>query len=182
MSYVARCRATRTLMRRTVSQALLAFLLTYICTLTASAEDLSKLVKKAVEKSTLDQPGTKPFHLKATYAPSRDRDKASNRNGEIEIWWESPTRWRRELKSPDFHQVAILDGTHQWQKNDGDYFPEWLRELTTAIIRPVPLPMNVLEDRIKNGEVKRLGPQLNITWDPAVVPATPRPMPKATSP
>jgi hypothetical protein len=152
-------------MRKTASKVLFALFLTYICTLTASAEDLSMLVKKAVEKSTLDQPGTKPFHLKATYAPSRERDKDSNRNGEIEIWWESPTRWRRELKSPDFHQIAILDGTHQWQKNEGNYFPEWLRQLTVAIIRPVPLPMKVLEDRIKNGDVKRIGSQMNVNWD-----------------
>src|ERR1700733_5760924 len=89
------------------------------------AEDLTGQVKKAVEKSTLDQPETRPFHLKATYAPSFERDKTSHREGEVEIWWESPTRWRREVRSPEFHQVAIFDGTHQWQKNEGDYFPEW---------------------------------------------------------
>jgi hypothetical protein len=62
-------------------------------------------VKKAVEKSTLDQPGTRPFHLKAAYAPSFERNKHSYREGEVEIWWESPTRWHREVRSPDFHQI-----------------------------------------------------------------------------
>ena len=45
------------------------------------AEDLTGQVKKAVEKSTLDQQGTKPFHLKASYAPSLERDKDSHRTG-----------------------------------------------------------------------------------------------------
>ena len=86
-------------------------------------------VKKAVEKITLDQPGTKPFHLKAAYTPSFERDKESHRTGDVEIWWESPTRWRREVRSPEFHQIVIVDGARQLQKNEGDYFPEWRREL-----------------------------------------------------
>jgi len=130
-------------------------------------EDLKGLVKDAVELSTLDQPGTKPFHLKATYAPSFEHDKDSNRNGTIEIWWESPTRWRRELVSPEFHQVEIVDGEHRWQKNDGDYFPEWLRELAIAIVRPVPLPMDALLDRVEDADVRRFSNQVDIKWDPA---------------
>lgn len=50
------------------------------------AENLAKEVKKAVERSTLDQPGTKAFHLRATVAPSFERDKESGRTGEVEIW------------------------------------------------------------------------------------------------
>jgi hypothetical protein len=131
-----------------------------------SAEDLSTKVRKAVEKSTLDQPGTKPFHLKATYAPSLERDKDSRRTGEVEIWWKSPTQWRREVRSPEFHQVAIMDGAHEWQKNDGDYFPEWLRELAVALVRPVPLSFDVLAERVKSAEVKSLMGQTNVNWDP----------------
>jgi hypothetical protein len=51
----------------------------------------SKEVKKAVERSTLDRPGTKPFHLKAVLSPRFDRDKASGLTGKVEIWWASPT-------------------------------------------------------------------------------------------
>jgi len=72
------------------------------------ADDSVKVVKKAAERSTLNQEGTKPFHLKAELAPSRDR--GSNRTGEVEIWWASPTQWKREVRSPEFHQIAILNG------------------------------------------------------------------------
>jgi len=131
------------------------------------AEDLSGPIRKTVEKSTLDQPGTKPFHLKAAYAPSFERDKASNRVGEVEIWWQSPSKWRREVSAPGFHQVAIVNGDRQWQKNDGDYFPEWLRELAVAIVRPVPLPTDVLVKRLKTGDVRRMARQINVNWDAA---------------
>jgi hypothetical protein len=72
--------------------------------LTASghSDDSEKLVKQAVERSTLNQAGTKPFHLKAVLAPSFERDRGSKRTGEVEIWWASPTQWKREVRSPEF--------------------------------------------------------------------------------
>jgi hypothetical protein len=62
----------------------------------------------------------------------------------------------REVRSPEFRQIAIVDGVHQWQKNDGDYFPEWLRELSVALIHPVPLPMDALLQRMKTAEVRHM--------------------------
>ncbi len=127
------------------------------------AEDLVKEVKKAVERSTLDQPGTKPFHLRAVLAPSFERDKESGRTGEVEIWWASPTRWKRELRSPEFHQIEIVDGASDWQKNEGDYFPEWLRETVVALIKPVP-PLEQVLEQVKTAEVRHLMGQTNIGW------------------
>jgi len=130
----------------------------------ARSEDLTSKVRKAVERSTLDQPGTKPFHLKAVIAPSFARDNDSGRTGEVEIWWASPTRWRRELHSPQFRQVEIVDASADWQKNEGDYFPEWLRETALEIIRPVP-PLQDVLDHVKSAEQKKLfGFQININW------------------
>jgi hypothetical protein len=103
----------------------------------SSAKDDASKVKKIVERSTLSQPGTKPFHLKAVIAPSR-ADRGSDRTGQVEIWWASPTEWRREVRSPEFHQIAIVNGSKEWQKNEGDYFPEWLRETAVALVEPVP--------------------------------------------
>jgi hypothetical protein len=134
------------------------------CPNPAHAEDWTSRVKKAVEHSTLDQPGTKPFHLKASIAPTYERDKASGRTGEIEIWWISPTKWKRDVHSAEFHQVEIVDSGHDWQKNEGDYFPEWLRETAIEVIRPVP-PLDDVLAHVKAAEVKNLfGRQINIDW------------------
>jgi Gram-negative bacterial TonB protein C-terminal len=127
------------------------------------ADDPEKLVKKAVERCTLNQPGTKPFHLKAVLAPSLERDRGSNRTGEVEIWWASPTQWKRELRSPEFHQVAIRNGAQEWQKNEGDYLPEWLREISVALIEPVPQLDKVLVN-VRDADVKRMMGSTYFSW------------------
>jgi hypothetical protein len=128
------------------------------------AEDITTRVRKAVERNTLDQPGTKPFHLKAVLAPSFERDKSSGRSGEVEIWWFSPDNWHREVRSPEFHQIEIVHDGKVWQKNDGDYFPEWLRETAVALIKPVPDLDRTLR-YVKTGEEKTLpGEMTHISW------------------
>src|SRR5580704_16029375 len=128
------------------------------------AENAVGQLRKAVEHCTLDQPGTKPFHLRAVLAPSFERDKDSHRTGEVELWWASPTRWRREVRSPEFQQIEVVDGGRDWQKNEGDYFPEWLRVIAVALVRPVPDLKQVLE-WVKTAEVRSLMGQTNIIWD-----------------
>jgi TonB family protein len=127
------------------------------------AENLAKEVKKAAERSTLDQSGTKPFHLRAELAPSFERDQESGRTGQVEIWWASPTRWKRDVRSRDFHQIEIVDGARDWQKNEGDYFPEWLRETAVELIKPVP-PLDQVLEQVKTAEVRRMGSMTNLSW------------------
>jgi hypothetical protein len=135
----------------------------FLSPISAHAENTVGQVKKAVEHITLDQPGTKPFHLKAVLSPSLERDKGFGRTGEVEIWWQSPTRWRRELRSPEFHQIEIVDGSRDWQKNEGDFFPEWLREIALELIRPVP-PLDQVLEQVNKAEVRPLMGQINISW------------------
>lgn len=132
------------------------------------AEDVAGRIKKAVQKSTLDQPGTRPFHLKATLVPSYARDSDSGRTGEIEFWWKSPKMWRREVRCPNFHQIMIVSNGHKWQKNDGDYFPEWLRETAVELINPVPQLQDVLE-QIKGAEVRDMMGSTYVSW---MIPST----------
>jgi hypothetical protein len=127
------------------------------------ADDLTVRVKRAVKRSTLDQAGTRPFHLKAVLAPSCPRDKDSGRTGEVEIWWASPTRWKREVRSPEFQQIVIVNGNQRWRKNEGDYFPEWLRETAIALIKPVP-PLQQVLGQIKDGDVRRMGQMIHASW------------------
>jgi hypothetical protein len=127
------------------------------------AEDLVKEVKEAVERSTLDQPGTKPFHMKATISPSFERDRESGRTGEVEIWWASPTRWKRELRSPQFHQIEIVDATNHWEQDEGDFFPQWLQQTAVELTKPVP-PLDYVLGQVSTAEVRRLMGQTNIGW------------------
>jgi len=128
-----------------------------------NAEDLAGRVKKAVAKSTLDQPGTKPFHLKAELAPSRERDNGSGRTGTIEIWWKSPTEWRREVSCPMFHQVQVVNAGKTWQKNEGDYFPEWLQQTAVELIDPLPKLDDALS-QIDGADIKHMFGFTYIQW------------------
>ena len=127
-----------------------------------TAEDDVTRVRKAVEKSTLDQAHTKPFHMKATLGPSR-QGQGVDRTGEVEIWWMSPTRWRREVRSVGFHQVEIVDGSRIWQKSEGEYFPEWLREISVALVRPVANVDDVLK-RVEGADVSHLFGTTDYGW------------------
>lgn len=127
------------------------------------SENIQSKIEKAVKKSTLDQSGTRPFHLKATLAPSFERDNGSGRTGEVEIWWESPTKWKREVRSPEFHQVKIVNGDHEWQKNEGEYFPDWLRNIAVELVDPIPSLPQVLK-QADSGEVRSFMGQTNVSW------------------
>jgi hypothetical protein len=67
------------------------------------------------------------------------------------------------VRSPEFHQIAILNGGREWQKNEGDYFPEWLRETSVALIDPVPSLDQVLE-QVKEAEVRRMAGSTYFSW------------------
>jgi hypothetical protein len=150
--------------------ALYVFILSglVLCATQGNAEDLAGRVKKAVAKSTLDQPGTKPFHLKAVLTPSRERDSGLGMTGTVEIWWRSPTEWRREVSCPIFHQLQVVSGGKTWQKNDGDYFPEWLQQTAVELIDPLPKMQDALS-QIDGADIKHLMGSTYIEW---MIPST----------
>ena len=144
------------------SKIIVALLVLFIVASFSYAKDDASKVRKIIERSTLNQPGTKPFHLKAVIAPSR-ADRGADRTGEVEIWWASPTEWKREVRSPEFHQIAIVNGSEEWQKNEGDYFPEWLRETAVALVEPVPDPDHALK-MVNEADVKTMFGNTYYAW------------------
>jgi hypothetical protein len=56
-----------------------------------------------------------------------------------------------------------VDGVKDWQKSEGDYFPEWLRETAVELISPVP-PLDEVLEKVKTADVRHLMGQTNIGW------------------
>lgn len=133
------------LMRPLLGVALLCTLFV-VPTLSLFGGDWRDQIRSAVEKSTLNQPGTPPFHLVAELSPYRPGIEPAYLTGTIEIWWVSPTQWKREIRTLQFHQLAIMNNGKEWQQNDGDYFPEWLREITDDLLNPIPDLDQVLDE------------------------------------
>jgi hypothetical protein len=60
-----------------------------------------------------------------------------------------------------------VDGARTWQKNDGNFFPEWLREIAVALIDPVPDPVETLRG-VRTAEVKTLMGSTYFNWNASV--------------
>jgi TonB family protein len=129
-----------------------------------ASKDPIEALKRAVERCTLNQRGTRAFHLLAAIEPSHPYlSRQSSRSGTVEIWWVSPTEWRQEVRTSGFHQIAIMKDGVEWQKNEGDYYPEWLRETAVALIEPIPHLDQVL-DRLRDAEINSQDGMIQFSW------------------
>lgn len=93
------------------------------------------MVTHAIEQSQITVPGAHPFHLKARVFEATNRDNDAY-NAEIEEYWAAPDKWRRTIKSSDFSQTLIVNGDNVSEDNSGDYYPNWLRTVVSAIFDP----------------------------------------------
>jgi len=141
--------------------ALAATLLLLALPAVTFAEDDTSRVRKAIEKSTLDQPGTQPFHLTAKIVPRRGAEEGDS--GTIEIWWSSPRVWRREINTSSLRLVEITNESAHWQHTEGEVFPEWLRERAISLVAPVPYLTETLA-HIKQAEKKSIFGSTYFQW------------------
>lgn len=100
------------------------------------SDQKADLSKRAIERSQLTLSGSQPFHLKAETVEAtnleNDRYKAT-----IEEYWMSPGKWRRTVKTEDFSQTLIINGTDTREEMTGEYYPNWLQTMVTALFNPV---------------------------------------------
>ncbi len=89
----------------------------------------------SVVQASLTAPGSPAFHLKATII---DKDDPANPTN-VEMFWVSATKWRREIKSQDFSQTLIVNGKDIYDNHSDDYIPLVIETLVTAMTDPKPL-------------------------------------------
>lgn len=115
---------------------LLGVLLSQLASADPNRVPVSKLLDRMIHRSTLAEPGGKPFYLKATIT---DKDDAKSEfNGTVEEYWLSPAKWRRVIKLRDFSQTRIVNGDLIYEENNGDYFPVNDEKLANEIVDPLP--------------------------------------------
>lgn len=137
----------------------------------AFAQDVQKQALRVVQDSTLDQSGTHPFHLRAELAPMKESDRPFR--GTVDYWWESPQRYRREIRTTSVSQTLVVNGPNSWETENVDFVPVGLEALAIALVRPVPLSPDLLAQRLRTAEVKEMHlpmknggtyNQVNFTW------------------
>lgn len=104
---------------------------------TPSRVALKDALGRATAIDSLTGPGSRPFHILVVI--SEAENPQSPYQGSIEEWWHSPTEWRREIKAKGgAHQIVVVTGGGKSERDEGDYFPLWLRNFVTALFDPVP--------------------------------------------
>jgi outer membrane biosynthesis protein TonB len=130
-------------------RARIPFVLLLLSQLAAAGSNkipVGKLLDEMIHRSTLAEPGGRPFYLKATIS-ARDDDK-SEFNGTVEEYWLSSTKWRRVIKLRDFSQTRIVNGDVIYEDNNGDYFPLHDEMLANEIVDPLPKSAVDLLDKL----------------------------------
>jgi hypothetical protein len=98
---------------------------------------LGNAISVALEKSSLTGDDASPFHIRIVI--DEPENPQSPYQGIIEEWWASKDQWRRDIKDKEgLHQTVVVNKGVTTEKDEGDYFPLWLREFTFAVFDPVP--------------------------------------------
>lgn len=102
---------------------------------------VTEVLRELVKRSTLAEPGGKPFYLRAKVLNAKEADWEYN--AEVEEYWVSPTKWRRAIRSKGLSQTVIVNADQRFEQNSGDYFPPDLERLVVSLVDPIP--SNVLQ-------------------------------------
>src|SRR5450755_2461860 len=103
----------------------------------AKTVPLTDVLRELVKRSTLAEPGGKPFYLRAKVVDTKQADWEYN--SEVEEYWLSPTKWRRTVRSKGFSQTLIVDGEQRCEQNTGDYFPPAVERQIESLVDPIPV-------------------------------------------
>ena len=97
---------------------------------------VAPILRELVKRSTLAEPDGQPFYLRAKIV--NEKDASWDYNSEAEVYWASPTKWRRTIHSKGFSQVLIVNGDQRFEQNTGDYFPPDVEKEIQSLIDPIP--------------------------------------------
>jgi hypothetical protein len=102
-----------------------------------TAVPLGNAVGEALKKGSLTGEGARPFHIRVIV--SEPENSQSPYQGTIEEWWTSQDQWRLEVTAKGgMRQTVVMAGGKKSEKDEGEYFPLWLRRFLNAVNDPIP--------------------------------------------
>jgi hypothetical protein len=123
---------------------LTALILGMACSITSgqirhTSVPIGDVLSKALAKGLITGENARPFHIRVEI--TEPENPQSPYQGAFEEWWVSPDQWRREATTKDgMRQTIVVTGGKKTEKDEGDYFPVWLRSFVKAVFDPVPEP------------------------------------------
>jgi hypothetical protein len=98
---------------------------------------LGSALSEAIAKSSLTDNDPIPFHILILI--KEPENPQSPYQASIEEWWVSKDQWRREVSDKEgLEQTIVVTNGVRTEKDEGDYFPLWLRSFVTAAFDPIP--------------------------------------------
>jgi hypothetical protein len=110
----------------------------------------SVAVDRALRLCSLNE-GEQPYHLILEISPpthatasirgpdTRVQDlRTQEMRAQVEVFWLNPITYRTEIRSRNFSQTRIVNGSVVEEHDTGDFYPRWIQNFVDAILDPVP--------------------------------------------
>src|SRR5580658_7827295 len=97
-------------------------------------------VDRALRLCSLSE-GGQPFHLILDITPPPHAAaylRGEDMRAQIEIFWLNALSYRTVIRSHNFSQIRIVNGSVIEEHNAGDFYPRWIQNFVDAILNPVP--------------------------------------------
>ena len=120
--------------------ALVLLLVAAIAKLNAQSPDLVRF-RAASDNTSLDTPGSLPWHLKleVTLTPGT----AVALTGTVEEWWTDPTHFRIDFDLPAYKATHAQAGDQTYRTPGAESAPYLLRSLLDQTVHPIDLPADL---------------------------------------
>jgi hypothetical protein len=90
---------------------------------------------RALHLSSLTE-SDRPFHLILDVPPPPQA--ITEPHAEVEVFWINAITWRAVIRSNDFNQVRIRNGSAIEEHSIGTFYPRWIQNFADALFEPVP--------------------------------------------
>ena len=98
---------------------------------------LKEKLLQAVASTSLDMPGTRPWHLKLTIVKNPD-DLVTLEETSVEEWWATPNTWRKVYTSPTHTYTLLHTEDGLFRSKDGPPPSPGIRLLLDQVVHPLP--------------------------------------------
>ena len=92
-------------------------------------------IDRALHLCSLTQ-GEQPFHLVLSIAPPEHAP--ADMSAQIELFWLNAVTYRIVIRSRDFSQIRIVNGSVVEEHDTGGFYPRWIQNFVDALLNPVP--------------------------------------------
>ena len=98
---------------------------------------LRERLEQATERTSLDTPGTHPWHMRLSVTRSTP-DGAITAQDTVEEWWAAPTMWRMISSTPAGEVTELRNNEGFFRTKDSKASDPLLRMLVRQVVHPMP--------------------------------------------